>query len=353
RGARPPARLYGVDDPLHRLLLEHVAPDLERIVVGDQASLVRARNWLLEWQPGLAPRLESVADPFEATGAAEQLEEALQPTVPLPGGGSLIIEPTAAFTAIDVNAGGRQALEANLAAAREIARQLRLRRIGGTVVIDFIDLPSRPLRARVMSALRDAVADDPAPVQVFWMPRFGLVELSRKRAGPSLAEMLGRPCPVCAGAGTLPALRWRAEQLLRQLANLPPRGARVLVAPDLHDYLSGVGRAAWEAVAGRHGQGITLGRDQALPPGGHCIEEVSRATIIAAARRSGRRAVRSAASRARSATVRSVRRAAATSISDAGSARPTGCPRSSRATTRTRTARRSSRERLNPGLGAA
>ncbi|HLT00882.1 MAG TPA: ribonuclease E/G, partial [Geminicoccaceae bacterium] len=275
RGARPPARLYGVDDPLHRLLLEHVAPDLERIVVGDQASLVRARNWLLEWQPGLAPRLECVADPFEATGAAEQLEEALQPTVPLPGGGSLIIEPTAAFTAIDVNAGGRQALEANLAAAREIARQLRLRRIGGTVVIDFIDLPSRPLRARVMSALRDAVADDPAPVQVFWMSRFGLVELSRKRAGPSLAEMLGRPCPVCAGAGTLPALRWRAEQLLRQLANLPPRGARVLVAPDLHDYLSGVGRAAWEAVAGRHGQGITLGRDQALPPGGHCIEEVS------------------------------------------------------------------------------
>src|SRR5690606_4383952 len=146
RGARPPARLYGVDDPLHRLLLEHVAPDLERIVIGDQASLVRARNWLLEWQPGLAPRLESVADPFEATGAAEQLEEALQPTVPLPGGGSLIIEPTAAFTAIDVNAGGRQALEANLAAAREIARQLRLRRIGGTVVIDFIDLPSRPRR---------------------------------------------------------------------------------------------------------------------------------------------------------------------------------------------------------------
>ena len=202
RAATPPARIHAVDDPLHRLLLERIAPDLERIVVGDQALLVRARAWLAEWQPALAERLVSVADPFEATGAAEQLEQALQPSVPLAGGGSLIIQPTAAFTAIDVNGGGRRALEANLAAAREIARQLRLRRIGGTAVVDFIDLPARAARARVLAALRDALADDPAPVQAFSMSRFGLVEISRKRTGPSLAELLGRPCPTCDGAGT-------------------------------------------------------------------------------------------------------------------------------------------------------
>ena len=126
--ATPPARLHGVDDLMHRLLLERIAPDLERIVVGDRASLARARNWLAAWQPGMVGRLASVPDPFEATGAAEQLEAALQPSVPLPGGGSLIIQPTAALTAIDVNGGGRRALEANLAAAREIAQQLRLRR---------------------------------------------------------------------------------------------------------------------------------------------------------------------------------------------------------------------------------
>jgi ribonuclease G len=271
--AIPPARIHGVDDPLHRLLLEHIAPDLERIVVGDRAGFVRARNWLAEWQPGMTQRLADVADPFEATGAKEQLEEALQPSVALAGGGSLIIQPTAALTAIDVNGGGRQALDANLAAAREIARQLRLRRIGGTVVIDFIDLPARAARDRVLEALRDAVADDPAPVQVFAMSRFGLVDISRQRTGPSLAEMLGRPCPACAGAGTLPALRWRAEELFHQLAKLPPRRVTVLAAPDLHDYLNGAGRRAWEAVASRYG--VSLRRDQSLAPGRHRIEELS------------------------------------------------------------------------------
>jgi Rne/Rng family ribonuclease len=269
--ATPPARLYGVDDPLHRLLLERSAPDLERIAVGDQASLARARNWLAEWQPGMTPRLASVPDPFEATGAAEQLEEALQPTVPLAGGGSLLIQPTAALTAIDVNGGGRQALEANLAAAHEIARQLRLRRIGGTTVVDFIDLPTRTARARVLAALRQAVADDPAPVQVFPMSRFGLVELSRKRMGPGLAEMLGRPCPWCEGDGTLPALRWRAEQLMRRLAELPPGRVTVLAAADLHAYLSE--RGAWQAVANRHG--VSLRRDPSLVPGDYRIEELS------------------------------------------------------------------------------
>jgi ribonuclease G len=271
--ATPPARIHAVRDPLHRLLLEQIAPDLGRIVVGDQASLVRARTWLTEWQPALADRMVSVTDPFEATGAAEQLEEALQPRVPLQGGGSLIIQPTAAFTAIDVNGGGRRALEANLAASREIARQLRLRRIGGTAVVDFIDLPARAARARVLAALRDAVAADPAPVQVFAMSRFGLVEISRKRAGPSLAELLRRPCPVCEGAGTLPGLRWCAERLIEELTKLSSGRVTVLAAPDLHDYLCGTGRVAWEAFAARHGQPIALDVDPSLAPGGHRIEE--------------------------------------------------------------------------------
>jgi ribonuclease G len=269
--ATPPARLYGVDDPLHRLLLERSAPDLERIAVGDQASLARARSWLAEWQPDMALRLASVRGPFEAAGAAEQLEAALQPSVPLAGGGSLLIQPTAALTAIDVNGGGRQALEANLAAAHEIARQLRLRRIGGTTVVDFIDLPARTARARVLAALREAVADDPAPVQVFPISRFGLVEMSRKRIGPSLAEMLGRPCPWCEGAGTLPALRWRAEQLIHRLAELPPGKVMVLAAADLHAYLSE--RGAWQAVANRHG--VSLRRDPSLAPGAYRLEERS------------------------------------------------------------------------------
>jgi Rne/Rng family ribonuclease len=267
-------RLDAADEPVVRLLLDQLAPDLERVVVGDKATSVRARTWLAQCWPAMADRLVSAADPFEATGATEQLEEALQPTVPLAGGGSLIIQPTAALTAIDVNGGGRRALEANLAAVPEIARQLRLRRIGGTSVVDFIDLPARGARARVLTALRAAVADDPVPVQAFPMSRFGLVEISRKRTGPGLAEMLGRPCPVCAGDGALPGLRWRAEQLMRTLAE-HPAGAAVCAAVDLCDYLGSAGRGAWQRFANRHGAAIALEVDRALAPGGYRITERS------------------------------------------------------------------------------
>jgi ribonuclease G len=271
---KPPACVHAVNDPVQRLLLDRLEPELERIVVGDQATLARARAWLEEWQPALMDRLVSVADPFEATGVAEQLEEALRPGMPLQGGGSLIIQPTAALTAIDVNGGGRRALEANLEAAPEIARQLRLRRIGGTIVVDFIDLPARPARARLLDALRAALADDPEPVQVFPMSRFGLIAISRRRSGPSLEEMLGRRCPVCGGTGSLVGLRSRAGQLMRELARRAPAHRRVRAAPDLHDYLCGAGGDVWQAFAESHG-GIGLEVDRTLAPGDHRIMELS------------------------------------------------------------------------------
>jgi Rne/Rng family ribonuclease len=190
---RPPALLAAPPEPLPRLLTEHFRPDLTRIVLGDRVLLLEARRWLEQWLPrrleSFAERLEHLPDAFEATGAGEQLEEALGRRVSLPGGGSLIIEPTAALTAIDVNGAGRP-LEVDLAAAREIARQLRLRRIGGTVVIDFVDLDSRRERAQLDASLRQAFAGDPAAVQLYPMSPLGLVQLSRQRLGATLAELL-------------------------------------------------------------------------------------------------------------------------------------------------------------------
>ena len=149
---------------MHRLLLDHFSPELERLVFADRVLLMQARRWLEQslprWLERFAERLEYLPDAFEATGAAEQLEEALGRAVALPGGGSLIIEPTAALTAIDVNGAGTP-LEVDLAAAREVARQLRLRRIGGLVVIDFVDLESRRDRARLDAALRAGVCRRP------------------------------------------------------------------------------------------------------------------------------------------------------------------------------------------------
>jgi Rne/Rng family ribonuclease len=197
--SRPPSLLASPPEPLPRLLLDHFSPELERIVLADRGLLIGARRWLEQslprWLESFAERLEYLPDAFEATGAAEQLDEALGRAVALPGGGSLIIEPTAALTAIDVNGAGTP-LEVDLAAAREVARQLRLRRIGGLVVIDFVDLESRRDRARLDAALRQAFADDPAAVQLYPMSPLGLVELSRQRLGPSLAERLGSTSPI-------------------------------------------------------------------------------------------------------------------------------------------------------------
>jgi ribonuclease G len=197
--AQPPCLLAAPPEPLQRLLLEYFRPDLERIVFADQGLLIKARRWLEQalprWLEQGAGRLEHLPDAFEATGAAEQLDEALGREVALACGGSLIIEPTAALTAIDVNGAGR-AIDVDLEAAREVARQLRLRRIGGIVVIDFVDLERRRERVRLDAALRAAFAEDPAAVQLYPMSPLGLVELSRQRLGPSLASQLGLQAPI-------------------------------------------------------------------------------------------------------------------------------------------------------------
>jgi ribonuclease G len=192
----PPALLEPPGDPLLDLLRRSFSPDLERVVFAERTVLVRTRSWLEQALPLWLEHgvLEHLPDAFDAMGVSEQLEEAQGREVVLANGGSLIIEPTAALTAIDVNGAGRP-LDLNLAAVPEVARQLRLRRIGGIVVIDFVDLETRSDRARLVAALRAAFAEDPAAVQIYPMSPLGLVELSRQRTGPSLAERLGHGGP--------------------------------------------------------------------------------------------------------------------------------------------------------------
>jgi ribonuclease E/ribonuclease G len=189
----PPAALDPPADLLLGLLRRHFSPDLERIVFAERTDLIKARGWLEQALPRWLEQgiLEHLPAAFDHMGAAEQLEEALGREVALANGGTLIIERTAALTAIDVNGTGRP-LDIDLAAVPEVARQLRLRGIGGNVVIDFVDLEARAEQARLGTALRAAFAGDPALVQVYPMSPLGLVELSRQHTGPGLAERLGR-----------------------------------------------------------------------------------------------------------------------------------------------------------------
>jgi ribonuclease G len=269
--ARAPVCLHDDGEPLARVLAALPAPGLRRIVVGERATLRRAVELLRLRHPGAAVPIDQVADAFAAHGIPEQIEQALERVVPLQRGGRLIIEATAALTAIDVDGAGRSALEVDLDAAAEIARQARLRRLAGTIVVDFVDLPGREQRAQLRSALRRAFASDPEPVQILPMTALGLVQISRRRRRPPLAVEFGRPCPTCEGEGMLPGLHWQGQALLRALR---PQGAargRVRIAPDLAALLEGRETSLADELR-RAAPLWRLEADAALPPGAWRID---------------------------------------------------------------------------------
>lgn len=198
-GTSPPALLHA-PDRVAEVVREGRRLGAERIVADDHLAQLRVKRVALPDE-----EFEADHEPGAWREVAEQLEDALEREVPLPGGGSLMIEPTRALTVIDVDGHGRTPLVIDLEAAVEIARQLRLRRIGGIVVVDFVDLERKAERERLHDALRRAFRADPLPVEVVPMTRLGLVQMTRKRVGPSLEEMLTRPCPECRGDGRIMA----------------------------------------------------------------------------------------------------------------------------------------------------
>ena len=198
-----------------RVIREEFNRDYRGVIIDDAALYEQVREYVEGITPELADRVE-YHDPdeetlplFERFHVFEQLYKALDRKVWLPSGGSLIIERTEALTVIDVNTGknvGSSSLEEtvfhnNLEAAEEVARQLRLRDIGGIIVIDFIDMEVRDNREKVIAAFRDALARDKTRTQVFDISELGLVEMTRKRVSEGLVEAFSATCPTCAGRG--------------------------------------------------------------------------------------------------------------------------------------------------------
>src|SRR6187397_384996 len=198
-----------------RVIREELNSDYRGVVIDDPALFESVRDYVASISPELADRVELFdrdEEPlplFERFHIHEQLHKALDRKVWLPSGGSLIIEHTEALTVIDVNTGknvGKSSLEEtvfrnNLEAAIEIAKQLRLRDIGGIIVIDFIDMEIRGNRDEVAKVFRDALARDKTRTQVFDISELGLVEMTRKRIGEGLIESLSSSCPECEGRG--------------------------------------------------------------------------------------------------------------------------------------------------------
>ena len=210
-----PGLLYREPELSVRILREELNAEYRGVVIDDRALFEQVRDYVRAVSPELSDRVEYY-DPveeglpiFERYHVHEQLHKALDRKVWLPSGGSLIIERTEAFTVIDVNTGknvGKTNLEEtvyrnNLEAAEEVARQLRLRDIGGIIVIDFIDMEIRENRDKVAAALRNALARDKTRTQVFDISELGLVEMTRKRISEGLLETLSTECAICGGRG--------------------------------------------------------------------------------------------------------------------------------------------------------
>jgi ribonuclease E len=210
-----PGLLYREPDLAVRIVREEFNREYRGVVIDDVELFQQVHDYVEQVNPELADRVEYY-DPtaenlpvFERFHVHEQLHKALDRKVWLPSGGSIIIERTEALTVIDVNTGknvGTSNLEEtvyrnNLEAAEEIARQLRLRDIGGIIVVDFIDMEVRENRGKVAAALRAALARDKTRTQAFDISELGLVEMTRKRVSEGLVESLSGVCAVCGGRG--------------------------------------------------------------------------------------------------------------------------------------------------------
>ncbi|MGH9082382.1 MAG: Rne/Rng family ribonuclease, partial [Acidimicrobiales bacterium] len=214
-GANAPGLLYREPDLAVRILREELNSEYRGVVIDDPTLFDQVCRYVATVSPELAERVEHYDPEVEAQAlfdryhVHEQLHKALDRKVWLPSGGSLIIERTEALTVIDVNTGknvGKSNLEEtvyrnNLEAAEEVARQLRLRDIGGIIVIDFIDMEVRENRDKVAGALRTALARDKTRTQVFDISELGLVEMTRKRISEGLIESLSTECEICHGRG--------------------------------------------------------------------------------------------------------------------------------------------------------
>jgi ribonuclease G len=228
QGAAAATLLYQDLNLSLRVLRDFANEETARILIDSRETFLKVRAFALEFMPNGAARLEHYAGErplFDLHGVEEEIEKALARRVDLKSGGYLIIDQTEALTTVDVNTGGfvggrsfdDTIFKTNLEAAQVIARQLRLRNLGGIIIIDFIDMDNEEHRNAVLNEFRKALARDRTRMTVNGFTQLGLVEMTRKRTRESLAHVLCEPCPICEGRGELKTAQTVCYQVLREL----------------------------------------------------------------------------------------------------------------------------------------
>jgi ribonuclease G len=271
--ATPPAVIHEEMDLTFRVVRDLLSPEVDEFLVDAREVSDKCLGYVRDLVPGLEDRVklyEGRVPIFEQYGIEKDIEKALRRRVWLKSGGYIVIDHTEALVSIDVNTGkyvGKRdfeqtVLKINLEAVGEVVRQIRLRDLGGIIIIDFIDMEVAEHREQVEKALKRALADDKARTNVLQISELGLVEMTRKRVRQDLRALLTTGCPTCKGSGVVKADSTLAEEIFRAIrTKVGESGARevtVRAHPELAAYLEGDGREAVQRLAGMLDVKITV-----------------------------------------------------------------------------------------------
>jgi len=276
---RAPLLLYREPSLLERLLRDLLSDDIASIRLDSEREFQRTLELVRALEPSLASRVrlhDGGSGIMEEHGVQAELERALRSKVWLPTGGYIVINQTEALVAIDVNTGrfvGKNQLEetllkANLDAVREIVRQIRLRDLGGIIVVDFIDMEERKSRREVMRALEQEMRKDRSPTKLLSVNEFGLVILTRKRVKQSLERLLMQPCPYCSGSGQVKGVATVCSEIYDEVKKLAAdlRGQTLVlrVNPEVARALAGDEAPVLRSLASLTGGDVSVQADALL-----------------------------------------------------------------------------------------
>jgi len=272
-GSSAPALIHSDSDLVKRAIRDIYNREIEEVVVEGEEGYRAARSFMKLLMPSHVKRVQAYSDPvplFQRYGAEDQLSAMYDPVVQLKSGGYLVINPTEALVSIDINSGRstkehgieQTALSTNLEAAREIARQLRLRDMAGLVVIDFIDMEYGSNVRKVEKAMKDALRNDRARIQVGRISGFGLMEMSRQRLRTGVLEATTRSCPHCDGTGLVRTASSAGLSALRLIEDEAAKGRGTVItlfaSTEAAVYMLNAKRADLAEIESRYGVSVEV-----------------------------------------------------------------------------------------------
>jgi ribonuclease E len=285
-----PALIYEEGNLIKRSIRDLYARDIDEVIVEGEEGYKTAKGFMRMLMPSHAKRVQAYRDPqiglFHRFQVESQIDAVHSPIAQLRSGGYIVINQTEALVSIDVNSGRatrernieETALKTNLEASDEIGRQLRLRDLAGLIVIDFIDMEEHRHNAAVERRLKEALKNDRARIQVGRISPFGLMEMSRQRLRPSLAETSTELCKHCGGTGFIRSTESTALHVLRAIEEEGARGRSaeicVYVPTGVALYILNQKRESLAQIEARYGLRVTLGPDDALIPPNYRIERL-------------------------------------------------------------------------------